>query len=325
MPIPNPEPGPRHLLCLSLAPRTSGRTRRGTKGPAERHRPGRRARNGRRHHRHRAADHAQPSGRSRHRCRNTVAGRPAPWPRGRSLMDRCRRRQRVSLAGLRLAQAAARRPLRLWLSTAEILQSGARSIRRLPRSRQAPSHAARMRVSLLQPARVRQPPAFISHGRSPLAGLVTSKTICSRAQIVRQTRNSDSSAPSTSRTTSQGTGALSRSRIRQRSATTVAPASVRIALLNVFQNIGYCSLWYWRFGGVEVASTLLKDNRATLYGTLASISPGKRCHGQVVISGWRSSQNCFHQECKCARRVKMYPPTNPLAATVTSWGLPLTT
>jgi hypothetical protein len=31
------------------------------------------------------------------------------------------------------------------------------------------------------------------------------------------------------------------------------------------------AVWFWRFGGLEAASALLKGNRATLYGTIASI------------------------------------------------------
>jgi hypothetical protein len=31
------------------------------------------------------------------------------------------------------------------------------------------------------------------------------------------------------------------------------------------------AVWYWRFGGAVAVSALLKDNRAALYGTMASI------------------------------------------------------
>jgi hypothetical protein len=73
-------------------------------------------------------------------------------------------------------------------------------------------------------------------------GLVTSAMMCSNAHIVRAIRSSDNTTKRTSGTTNQGTGALSRSRRRQRRAKTVAAASARMVALNVFQSIGYCWL-----------------------------------------------------------------------------------
>jgi mannose/fructose/N-acetylgalactosamine-specific phosphotransferase system component IID len=41
-------------------------------------------------------------------------------------------------------------------------------------------------------------------------------------------------------------------------------------VLAILFTIGF-AVWFWHFGGTAITSALLKDNRATLYGTMASI------------------------------------------------------